>query len=56
MCVTTFVINIRRIIIKLIEILEYKNLAIKENIERYLKRLIKKLRKVIEKIILKLKI
>ena len=37
---------------KLIEILEYKNLAIKKNIERYLKKLIKKLREVIKKIIL----
>ena len=39
-------------IIKFIEILKYKNLAIKENIERYLKRLVKKLKKVIEIIIL----
>ena len=32
-------------ITKLIEILKYKNLIIKENIKRYLKKLIKRLKK-----------
>ena len=43
---------IKKAITKLIKILKYKNLIIKENIEKYLKRLIKKLRKIIKKIIL----
>ena len=42
---------IRKTIAKLIEILKYKNLINKKNIERYLKRLIKRLRKIIEKIV-----
>ena len=43
--------NIENANIKLVEILKYKNLVIKKNIERYLEKLAKKLKKVIEIII-----
>ena len=38
-------------IAKLVEILKYKNLAIKRDIKKYLKKLIKRLKKVVEKIV-----
>ena len=42
---------IKKITIKLVKILKYKNLIIEEDIKRYLKKLIKKLREIIEKIV-----